>query len=101
MAIVHHVRGDDRSEIKNYPEIENEDGVLTYNVTGKDHLHVMSYLVKGVDPVVDPGGRRGHGAPSPVKSSHKKDGHQRRLHRIHVSRPTPHPHRAAGSATGI
>ena len=38
MAIVHHVRGDDRSEIKNYPEIENEDGVLTYNVTGKDYL---------------------------------------------------------------
>ena len=42
MAIVHHVRGDDRSEIKNYPEIENEDGVLTYNVTGKDHLSVMT-----------------------------------------------------------
>ena len=46
MAIVHHVRGDDRSEIKNYPEIENEDGVLTYNVTGLDHLPFVPQLVK-------------------------------------------------------
>ena len=36
IAIVHHIRGEDRGEIKNYPEIENEDGVLTYNVTGKE-----------------------------------------------------------------
>ena len=55
MAIIHHVRGDDRSEIKNYPEIENKDGVLTYNVTGKvltyynitgkDYLSVLPHLV--------------------------------------------------------
>ena len=28
-------------------------------------------------------------APGPVKISHKKDGHQRWLHRFHVSRPPP------------
>ena len=34
------------------------------------------------------GGRGGHiPDPGPVKISHKKDGHQRRPHRIHVSRP--------------
>ena len=38
--------------------------------------------------VADPGGGRGgHGPPGPVKIGHKKDGHQRRLHRFHVSRP--------------
>ena len=34
------------------------------------------------------GGRGGHAPPpSPVKISHKKDGHRRRLLRFHVSRP--------------
>ena len=54
-----------------------------------------SNLTKGcVHPVADPGGMRG-----PVKVSHKNDGHQRRPHRFHVSRPPPYP--AAGSATAI
>ena len=35
--------------------------------------------------------------PGPVKIGHKKDGHQRRPHRFHVSRPPPYP--ATGSAT--
>ena len=38
-------------------------------------------------PVADPGGLGGHGPPGPVKISHKKDGHQRQLHRFHVSQP--------------
>ena len=34
------------------------------------------------------GGRGGHApSPGPVKITHKKDGHQRRLHRFHVSAP--------------
>ena len=37
--------------------------------------------------------------PSPVKKGHKKDGHRRRPHRFHVSRPPPYP--AAGSATAV
>ena len=36
--------------------------------------------------VADPGGAEGAMAP-PVKIGHKKDGHQRRPHRFHVSRP--------------
>ena len=35
--------------------------------------------------------------PGPVKIGYKKDGHQRRPHRFHVSQPPPYP--AAGSAT--
>ena len=36
------------------------------------------------------GGRGGHApSPGPVKITHKKDGHQRRLHRFHVSAPPP------------
>ena len=36
--------------------------------------------------------------PSPVQISHKKDGHQRRPHRFHVSCPSPlPPHPAARS----
>ena len=31
----------------------------------------------------------GHGPPGPVKTSHKKDGRQRRPHRFHVSWPPP------------
>ena len=30
MAIVHHRSGEDRAEIKNNPEINNEDGIITY-----------------------------------------------------------------------
>ena len=45
IAIVHHIRGEDRREIKNYPEIENEDGVLTYNVTGKHHLTLTPHFL--------------------------------------------------------
>ena len=37
--------------------------------------------------------------PRPVKISHKKDGHQRRPHRFHISRPPSYP--ATGSATEI
>ena len=37
--------------------------------------------------------------PGPVKIGHKKDGHQRRPHRFHVSRPPPYP--VAGSATEL
>ena len=48
--------------------------------------------------VADPGGARGPCPPSPVKISHKKDGHRIRPHRFHVS-PPPHP--AAGSATDL
>ena len=44
------------------------------------------------------GGRGGHAPPDPVKIGHKKDGHRRRPHRFHVSRP-PSPYPAAGSAT--
>ena len=33
------------------------------------------------------GCRGGHGPPGPVKTSHKKDGRQRRPHRFHVSWP--------------
>ena len=49
-------------------------------------------------PVADRGGggRGGHGPPSPVQISHKKDGHQRRPHRFHVSWAPP-PYAAAGS----
>ena len=36
--------------------------------------------------------------PGPVKIGHKKDGHQRRPHRFHVSLPPP-PYPAAGSTT--
>ena len=47
--------------------------------------------------VADPGGvpKGPWLPPSPVQTSHKKDGHQRRPHRFHVSCPPPHP--AAGS----
>ena len=31
------------------------------------------------------GCRGGHAPPGPVKTSHKKDGHQRQPHRFHVS----------------
>ena len=51
--------------------------------------------------VADPGGPRGPcfpPPPSPVKISHKKDGHRRQPHRFHVSHP---PYPAAGSATDI
>ena len=53
----------------------------------------------GVPPVADPGGgAEGVMAPpGPVKTSHKKDGHQRWPHRFHASRP---PYPTAGSATG-
>ena len=52
-----------------------------------------------VTAVADPGGPRGPWPPpGPVKIGHKKDGHRRRPHRFHVSRPPPYP--AAGSATG-
>ena len=38
--------------------------------------------------VADPGGAEGAMAPpGPVKIGHKKDGHRRRPHRFHVSRP--------------
>ena len=37
--------------------------------------------------------------PSPVEITHKKDGHQRRPHRFHVSCPLPHP--AAGSDADV
>ena len=50
--------------------------------------------------VADPG--RGRGAmppPGPVKISLKKDGHQRRPHRFHVSRHTHPSHPVTGSAT--
>ena len=58
----------------------------------------MSGLDTKAMPVADPGGGRGgHGPPGPVKIGHKKDGHRRRPHRFHVSRPPPYP--AAGSAT--
>ena len=44
--------------------------------------------------VADPGGPRGPcPPPGPVKIGHKKDGHQRRPHRFHVSRPPPLPGR--------
>ena len=46
-------------------------------------------------PVADPGGvPRGPWPPALVQISHKKDGHQRRPYRFHVSCP---PHPAAGS----
>ena len=54
-------------------------------------------LKKELYPVADPGGAREPCPPGPVKISHKKDGHRRRLHRFHVSRPLPYP--VAGSAT--
>ena len=38
--------------------------------------------------------------PGPVKIGHKKDGHRRRPHRFHVSRP-PLPYPAAGSTTVV
>ena len=51
------------------------------------------------DPVADPRGmpRGPCPLPSPVQTSHKKDGHQRRPHRFHVSWP---PYPAAGSDAG-
>ena len=49
--------------------------------------------------VADPGGAEGAmPSLSPVKISHKKDGHQRQPHRFHISHP---PYPAAGSATDI
>ena len=36
-------------------------------------------------------GRGGHPPPGSVKISNKKDGHRRRPHRFHVSRPLPPP----------
>ena len=53
--------------------------------------------VHAIGAVADPGGGA-EGAmapPSPVETSHKKDGRQRRPHRFHVSWPPPYP--AAGS----
>ena len=45
------------------------------------------------------GGQRGHGSPSTVKISHKKDGHQRQPHIFCVFRPFLCP--TAGSTTDI
>ena len=43
-----------------------------------------------VNTVADPGGGQGdHAPPQPCKKSNKKDGHQIRPHRFHVSRPPP------------
>ena len=50
------------------------------------HLNMYAWI-----PVADPGRPRGPWPPSPVEISHKRDGHQRRPHRFHVSCPTPPP----------
>ena len=56
-------------------------------------MHTLK-LTKLWVSVADPGGGRGgHGPPGPVKIGHKKDGHQRRPHRFHVSQPPPLPGR--------
>ena len=47
-------------------------------------MHSRLYMT-----VADPGGRGGHALPHPVRTSHEKDGHQKWLHRFHVSRPPP------------
>ena len=41
MAIVHHLSDNDRGEIRNYPENDNKDGILTYSVTGKNYLTLL------------------------------------------------------------
>ena len=52
--------------------------------------------------VADPGGMpRGPCPPSPVQTSHKKDGRQRRPHRFHVSWPPPQPVARSDADPGI
>ena len=58
-------------------------------------IRKYSYCLSVVDR--GGGGARGPWSPGPEKISHKKDGHQRRPHRFHVSRPPLYP--AAGSAS--
>ena len=51
-------------------------------------LTVIIITLSALKAVADPGGPRGPWLPpGPVKIGHKKDGHRRRLHRFHVSRP--------------
>ena len=52
--------------------------------------------------VADPGGgaEGAMASPSPVQTSHKKDGRQRRPHRFHVSCP-PHPTAGSDADPGI
>ena len=63
----------------------------------RHHLAYILFKHTLESTVADPGGvpRGPWPPPGPVKTSHKKDGHQRRLHRFHVSWPPPYP--AAGS----
>ena len=60
----------------------------------------MAIDIRGLQVgVADPGGPRGPCPPGPVEISHKKDGHQWRPHRFHVSQ-LPSPNAASGSAIG-
>ena len=44
MAIVHHRSGEDRAEIKNNPEMNNEDGIITY-VFNKESKDGSSFIL--------------------------------------------------------
>ena len=63
------------------------------NMNYSTWYHLFQQRIQG-------GCRGGHAPPpSPVKTSHKKDGRQRRPHRFQVSWPPPYP--AAGSSTAV
>ena len=57
--------------------------ICHYRHLSSDHIYCLFPCSTSNISVADPGG--------PVKISHKKDGHQRRLHRFHVSRHPPPP----------
>ena len=50
-------------------------------------FNIKLLFLESVRSVADPGGACP--PPGPVKIGHKKDGHRRRPHRFHVSRPPP------------
>ena len=61
-----------------------KEGVFLHGTPKRET--VVSFLAAVLEAVADPG-ERGTWPPGPVKISHKKDGHQRRPHRFHVSQP--------------
>ena len=76
------------------------DHVINLTYTPMTVLFLKVDYIPRTIAVVDLGGaRRPCPHPGPVKISHEKDGHRRRPHRFHVSRPLPYLN--AGSATAL
>ena len=46
MAIIHHRSGEDRAEIKNNPEMNNEDGIITYVFNKESKDGSSSYCIQ-------------------------------------------------------